>query len=223
MNTKLLNTPIYIWLAFFLSIPLFKFYPEIDLYLSSLFYKNNTFFLQDTLFESFFHDSIRPVIISAFLVPLGIYLYNLYYKKNLFTLTKRKLIYILLVLSLAPGAIVQYGFKNQFERPRPRHVVEFGGTKKFYPAYTVAHENGKSFSSGHVAAAFSLLGVAMLARKRRKFWITLVMLYGTGMMVARMAAGGHFFSDVMTSFFIVYIATNVLYKYMIENQEEKPI
>jgi len=81
-----------------------------------------------------------------------------------------------------------------------------------FPAFMMSNQDGYSFSSGHAAAAFSLLGFALLAKRRQKLFITTVLVYGTLVSLARMAAGGHFLSDVVTSFFIVYIATHVLYK-----------
>jgi len=220
MNTQYLNVPLYIWISFFISIPLFKFFGEIDLYIAHLFYKDNDFFLNGTLVETFFHVSIRPLIIIVIVVSFAIFFYNRYYKKELLNLTKRKLLYIFLVLALAPGLIINLFLKEGFERPRPKQIIEFNSKKEFYPAYTITNQGKDSFSSGHVAAAFSLLGLAMLAQRRRAFWMNLVLVYGVGMMIARMSAGAHFFSDVVTSFFIVYIANNILYKYLIEKKEE---
>ena len=220
INTKYMNIPLFIWISFIISIPLFKYFGEIDLFISHLFYKDNIFFLNDTLVEKFFHISIRPIIIFAILIPLGAYIYNSKYKKHFLTITKRKLLYIFLVLALAPGLIVNLFLKEGCERPRPKQIIEFGSKKEFYPAYTITNQGKDSFSSGHVAAAFSLMGLAMLAKRRREFWIKLTLIYGTGMMIARVAAGAHFFSDVLTSFFIVYISTHILYKYLIENSEE---
>jgi len=212
-----MNVPIYIWIAFLLSIPFFLFFAEIDLIVSSLFYKDDTFFLRGSLIEQLFYHSIRPIIITISIGALVIFFYNYFYKKNILNINKRTVLYIFLVFSLAPGLIVHAYFKDTFERPRPRQVVEFGGKKDFYPAYTLTEQDKSSFSSGHVAAAFSLLGIAMLANKRRRFWINITLIYGTGMMVARVVAGGHFFSDVVTSFFVVYISTHILYKYLIEH------
>ena len=220
VNKKILNTPLSVWVLFFISIPVFKYLPQIDLYISSLFYQDEIFFFKNTFIEQMFYKSIRPVVALSFLIPIGLFFYSRYMQKDILNITKKKLIFILLALSLVPGAIVQYGFKENFERPRPRQVVEFGGTQPFYPAYTFTNENGKSFSSGHVAAAFSLLGFGLLARSRKRLWMTIIFSYAVGMMIARVAAGAHFFSDVVTSFFIVFIGTNILYTLMIKNSKE---
>jgi lipid A 4'-phosphatase len=136
-------------------------------------------------------------------------------------MTKRKLLYIFLVISVVPGLVVSFLLKENFERPRPRDVTEFNGTKDFYKAFTITHEGKKSFSSGHVAAAFSLLGLVYLVQRRRAFWFALTLTYALSMMVARVASGAHFLSDVVTSFFIVYIANLILYYYLIEKNKKE--
>lgn len=223
MNKRYFNVPLSLWLGFFLSIPFFLYFSEVDLFVSHLFYKDNSFFLNDTPLEKFFHSSIRPIIILSLLIPLGITIYNYRTNKTLWGMTKRKLLYIFLVLALAPGLIVNLFLKEGCERPRPVQIKEFGSKKEFYPAFTITNQGKDSFSSGHVAAAFSLVGLAMLAQRRRKLWIMIATTYGIGMMIARVAAGGHFLSDVITSFFIVTIANLILYKYLIENEQSEQL
>jgi len=223
MTRKYFNVPFSLWLGFFLSIPFFLYFSEVDLFVSHLFYKDGDFFFNDTPLENFFHKSIRPMIILALLIPLVLTIYNHYFNKKLLSMTKRKLLYIFLVLVLAPGLIVNLFLKESCERPRPKQIIEFGSKKEFYPAFTLTNQGKDSFSSGHVAAAFSLVGLAMLAQRRRKVWIGVATTYGIGMMIARIAAGGHFLSDVVTSFFIVTIANLILYKYIIENEQSEQL
>lgn len=217
MDKKILNTPLFIWLLFFISIPFFKYVPSFDIALSSFFYNEEDFILKHTLFASFFYHSIRPILITIVIVTLSIFIYNNVKKKNVFSLGKRKLLYIILVLSFVPGGVVEYGLKQNFERPRPKEVTLFGGKKEFYPAYTFANQHSKSFSSGHAAAATSLIGLSLLFRRKTLFFVTL--LYSFGMMVARVGVGGHFASDVLTSFFLVYIANNILYTFIIKGKQ----
>ncbi|MDA3909420.1 MAG: phosphatase PAP2 family protein [Sulfurimonas sp.] len=48
--------------------------------------------------------------------------------------------------------------------------------------------------------------------------MALALTFGTSVSLARMAAGGHFLSDVVTSFFIVYITTHILYKLIFKEE-----
>ncbi|MBL0708265.1 MAG: phosphatase PAP2 family protein [Sulfurimonas sp.] len=212
MNKKYLNTSIYIWLAFLIASLIFIFLPEIDLYISSFFYDGKAFFLNGTIFESFFYYSVKPVIIILSVSTIGIFFYNHFKKKNILKINSKVLLYVVLFLTIAPVFIVNVGLKENWGRARPGQTVNFGGQKEFTPAFVMSDQGGYSFSSGHAAAAFSLLGFALLVKKRKKMWITLALSYGVLVSIARVSAGGHFFSDVVTSFFIVYISTNIIYK-----------
>jgi len=85
------------------------------------------------------------------------------------------------------------------------------------PFWIISNQNGYSFSSGHTAAAFSLIGFALLF-KRYKFLMPLILVYATCVSLARMGAGGHFLSDVVTSFFIVWIFTHIFYKLIFKEE-----
>ena len=219
-NKKILNVKLYIYLLFALSAYIFISFPQIDLFIASLFYNGKSFAANGTPLEQFFYHSVRPLIIFMLISTFLVFFYNLFFKTNYFNLHAKQLLFIILVLGLAPGLLVNVILKEHWGRPRPSQVQEFGGKLHFTPAYIRSHQEGYSFSSGHTAAAFSLLGFALLARGRKKFWISLVLLYGASVSLARMAAGGHFFSDVVTSFFIVWISTHILYKLIFKKDSD---
>jgi lipid A 4'-phosphatase len=212
LHKKYLNVKLYMWLAFVVCSLLFIFYPQIDIYTSHFFYNGSTFYLKGSLFERFFYNSVK-VLLTAFTVgSLGIYLYNKITNKDIFHINTRVIIYIVLVLSIAPGLIVNATLKDHWGRARPVQIKEFGGDKTFTPAFVLSDQKGHSFSSGHTSAAFAFIGFALLATKRRKFWMGLALGYGILVSFARLIAGGHFFSDIVTSFFIVWIVTHILYR-----------
>lgn len=217
ITKKVLNSPLYIWLAFVVSSIFFIFFSQIDIDFSSLFYKNG-FYLRGSLYETFFYKSV-PIVISTLAIgSITLFLYNTISKKNILGIDKKTILYIILVLSLAPGLIVNTTLKENWGRARPMDIVQFGGNKEFTPAFILSNQGGNSFSSGHGSAAFSILGFALLARSRKKLWITLALSYGVAVSFARIIGGGHFLSDNLTSFFIVYIATYALYGYIIEKK-----
>ncbi len=221
MNNKFLNVPLYIWISFIVLSLVFIFIPEIDIYVSSLFYNGSIFPANKTWLEQLLYHSIKPVIISLSLLTAFIYAYNKITKKNVLNVSGRVVIFIFLTLSLAPGLIVNVFLKENWGRPRPNQTIEYGGNMHFTPAFIPTKQDGYSFSSGHTAAAFSLIGFALLASRRKKFWMSLVVTYGIAISIARMAAGGHFLSDVVTSFFIVYIATLILYGLIIKQKSSE--
>jgi len=218
MNKKYLNVKLYIWLLFPMLSLIFIFFPQIDLFIASLFYDGKSFPMNGTWIEKLFYYSVRPLMIILILSTLAIFIYNYFKKKNILNINSKVILYLTLVLSIAPVLIVNTTLKENWGRARPAQIVNFGGKKEFTPAFIKSDQGGFSFSSGHTAAAFSLLGFALLAKRRQKFFISLVLLYGTLVSLARMAAGGHFLSDVVTSFFIVYIATHLFYRLVFKKE-----
>jgi len=220
MNKKFLNVSIYIWLAFFVLSVVFITFPEIDIAVSQRFFDGERFYNNGLFWEDTLNRSVKPLLILFFLLPLAIYIYNRVTKKELLGINSKVMLYIVLVLTLAPGLIVNLVLKDNWGRERPTKIVEFGGEKEFTPAFVITGGEGHSFSSGHAAAAFSLIGFALLAKRRKRLWMTLAISYGIGVSLSRIAAGGHFLSDVVTSFFIVYITTHILYLVVFKRESD---
>jgi membrane-associated PAP2 superfamily phosphatase len=70
--------------------------------------------------------------------------------------------------------------------------------------------DGNSFPSGHASIGFYLLVLYFILNKKKSF-LFLGLAYGGIMALGRMVQGGHFLSDVLTSWFIVYITAEMLY------------
>ncbi len=218
MSKKVLSIPLWQWLAMLSLCLLFVSMPQIDIYISSLFFRDR-FIGNGTLIETLLYDSVKPLLILSFVGAIVLWLYNRYIaKENLLGFTGRKLIFVLLSLLIGAGLIVNAILKENLGRARPAQTTIFEGTLPFTPAFIPTQHDGYSFTSGHAAAAFSLLAFAYLARRHRAFWISLVISYGSAVGVARISAGGHFFSDVVVSFFIVYIVTTILYNKVLKDE-----
>lgn len=125
----------------------------------------------------------------------------------------RDLAYLLLVLALGPGLIVNGLLKEHWGRARPVNCVEFGGSQTFTPAYVFSDQGGKSFSSGHAAGSAYWVVVALILARggRRRYWLGLAVGYSLLVAWARLAAGGHFFSDILISWFILALLAWGLY------------
>jgi membrane-associated phospholipid phosphatase len=112
------------------------------------------------------------------------------------------LIFLTATFALGPGLIVNEGFKAHMHRPRPVHVRDFGGAASFRPFYRADGDCAKncSFASGETAAAFWMLAPAALAPPPwRAGAVGMALLFGTATGMLRVAAGGHFLSDVLFS------------------------
>lgn len=127
---------------------------------------------------------------------------------------------LLLTIIIGPGVLVNGVFKEHWGRPRPRQTVDLGGTMAYQPPLKPAFDqNGKSFPCGHCAAAFSLLAFWFLFRRRRALaWLSLIGAVGLGVLVglARMAAGGHFLSDVIWAAVLTFFAAWISYYWIID-------
>ena len=211
----------WIWLLFLVSIALFWLYPNLDLVISSLFFTPNNGELDPEIFGTFVQENIfftavfRHVkyVITATVIVLII---------MLFLPAKRKIaIYLLLVLALAPGLIVNAVFKDRFGRARPAQIVYFGGDKNFTPPFVITDqcERNCSFSSGHAVAGFYFMAVSFVLKNNAAkiaFW--LAFCYGWLIGIVRIAQGGHFASDVLFSFFVAYIVSRAVYYAMFERK-----
>ncbi len=118
---------------------------------------------------------------------------------------------LLLTLLLGPALLVNLVFKDNWGRPRPRQTVEFGGDMHYAPPLQPRFgQEGRSFTCGHCSVGFSLLAFWFIfkRRHRRLAWLSLLAASLAGLLVgaARMAAGGHYLSDVLWSGFVVFFA-----------------
>ncbi|HDT15444.1 MAG TPA: phosphatase PAP2 family protein, partial [Firmicutes bacterium] len=117
---------------------------------------------------------------------------------------RKEALIVILTVMLGPGLIINVISKEYTGRPRPREITEFGGQWKFKKVFEFGKPGmGHSFPAGHPSAGFLFYALyAALRRRHGKtaagfFWFSI--LYGSAIGAARMAQGGHFFSDVIWS------------------------
>lgn len=136
-------------------------------------------------------------------------------------------LFLVILLVLGPGLIVNSVFKEYWGRPRPREIVQFGGKKEFLHPWQkgVAH-NGRSFPSGHSSAAFYLSAPFFLLRRRKPgtaaLWMAGGLIFGCLMSVARITQGGHFLSDNLWAWGMVHLTAVALYYLMRLDRDELP-
>lgn len=211
MNDKILAVPPSIWIAFFGTALVFIAIPELDLIVSRLFYTPGLGFrFRGTALERLVYHSVEWLTLWGGLALIGAWLIDRARGRVRFGLAGRDLAVALLVLAIGPGLLVNAILKEHTGRARPVNIIEHGGDRDFTPAFVPSDQGGGSFSSGHAAAAFFWMTVALLARRRRSLWLTMAIAYGVVVGLVRIAAGGHFLSDVLVSFFIVLLVTLIL-------------
>lgn len=214
------------WLILFLAFAnLMLAWPALDLVVAGWFYTPGEGFpALGQAWERFLYHSVEVLMLAGNLTLAAVWLWNRRTGRRLLGLTGRKLALLLCVLALLPGLLVNQVLKEHWGRARPVQVEQFGGERPFTPAFVYTGGRGGAFSSGHVAAAAYLIGVAHLLAGPRSRWLLLAAVYTALVGLARMAAGGHFLSDVVTSVFLVlfgYLLLRRLFRFDEETQKAR--
>jgi len=135
--------------------------------------------------------------------------------------------FMVILLALGPGLLVNTAFKGHWGRERPREMSMFGGSKAYQQPWERGKAGaGRAFPSGHAGAAF-YLAMPFFALRRRKPRVAARiyccgMLYGILMGIARMVQGGHFMSDILWAWGVVHLTAVVLYYLIGLDSEEIP-
>ena len=210
-----LGIPVAGLILFFAFADLMLALPRIDLASSALFYTPGVGFAMDGQhWERVVYHSVEWLMVAVNLALVALWLLNRIARRTVLGVTGRKLALLLCLLAMLPGLLVNQILKENWGRARPAQVTEFGGERRFTPAFVYSDQGGGSFSSGHAAAAFYLVAVAAVLRGPRSGWVIITALYAALVGFARIAAGGHFLSDVVTSAFLVlfgYLALRRLF------------
>ncbi|MEC7840138.1 MAG: phosphatase PAP2 family protein [Chlamydiota bacterium] len=184
--------------------------PSLDIDIENFFF-NQSNFTGNTLFTFIYQYGPYPALVTASLSFVGFI--TSFFLSSLLPFRKS---FALLVLTLAIGSglIVHIALKEQWGRPRPKQVTEFGGKQEFRPFYSPNFFNqpepSKSFPCGHCSTGFYFFALALAGKrlKNRKLEVIgylLAMALGIALSVARMAQGGHFFSDTITAALIMWM------------------
>ena len=132
---------------------------------------------------------------------------------------RRNGIFLLLSVALGPGLVVNAIFKDHWHRPRPRDIAEFGGPLHYRPAPLPGGEGGASFPCGHCSVGFLYAAGWWMWKRRRPAWawgsLAAGLTAGFALGLGRMAAGGHFLSDVIWSALLALGVAHFLYYYVL--------
>ncbi|ARU57901.1 Na(+)-translocating NADH:ubiquinone oxidoreductase subunit F [Oleiphilus messinensis] len=224
-----------IWLRldlhlFLLSCILFVLFPEIDLRVSELFYDSNQgFYLKSSPLVMLVYN----VFANIHFFILGILLILIYQDRiailrkvslpSALQLPKTKLKFLLVLLLVGPGILVNIALKdNSTGRPRPAQIEEFGGTNQFSKPFEITNQchHNCSFVSGHASVGFYLMAFAWIFHARP--WLLGGILLGGLVGLGRVIQGGHFLSDVLFCFWVMYLTTRLVaefYKLRLDTPE----
>lgn len=127
---------------------------------------------------------------------------------------------VLLVYLAGPALMANAVFKENWSRPRPGHVIEFGGKHSFKPWWDPRGTcpQNCSFVSGEASSAFAMLALAVIAPIGWRFRaVGAALLYGGLVGAIRVMVGGHFTSDVVFAgvftALVVWTAHGLIYRW----------
>ena len=214
-------------------------WPLLDIELSKLFYTETHGFIYRNNYLVLLFFKLIPILTKLFIfICIS---YYLFYKLLKYNKTSRILstlsLYLIISALIGPGLIVNYIFKENFGRARPKEISYFNGKKSFTPAASISDQctHNCSFSSGHAAMAyyFTALGYVFVLRnniynnsKTKPYILTskyisekktftliyiICLVFGSLVGFSRVLMGGHFVSDVIASCCVVLMTNHLLY------------
>jgi lipid A 4'-phosphatase len=132
----------------------------------------------------------------------------------------RAALLMLLTLALGPGLLANVILKDNWGRPRPIDVTEFGGSFKFVPWWDPRGGCPKncSFVAGEPSGAFWTLAPAALTPPHwRALAYGAALTFGTAVGLLRAGGGGHFISDVIFAgvfmFLLIWVMHRILFRW----------
>lgn len=215
---KLYLPKIAIYSSFIVMALILHYFPQIDIFVSNLFYDPKSGFLDQSSTIIVYSLHFVKLYCACWVIGVAVSSLTTLSKTKSFNLRHYiKEIYICTVFLIGPGVLIHYAIKEIFSRPRPFVTTLYGGDAAFTPAFSVNHvasDAFKSFVSGHAAAGFMLIALAMLFNgKQYRILLCAGIALGLAFGLIRISIGYHFFSDVVCSGMLIYLLSDVLSHY----------
>ncbi len=179
-------------------------FPGVDLLASGLIYSDGHFILAQNAFATWLKDKISLLMMIAGISLFGCMVLAFWRGNHS---QRKKALYLFLAMALGPGLVTNAVFKDHWGRARPRDIVEFGGTRQFTPALSIAAQCRKncSFYSGHAAVGFFWVSLAFVTGRRFLFFGGFFFGWLVGLL--RWLQGAHYLSDIVfAAFFTIGIS-----------------
>jgi lipid A 4'-phosphatase len=189
---------------------IFGIYGNLDINLSSQFFD-----WQSMLFttggrpgEQHSRDAARLIITAIAAVPgVAVFAKLLLPRRRMF-MSGRTALFMLLTLAIGPGIVANLVLKDHWHRARPIDILHFGGNDRFTRWWDPRGpcSNNCSFIAGEPSGAFWTMAVAAVAPPEWQIAAySAAVIFGVALGVLRMAAGGHFFTDVVFAGVFMYL------------------
>ncbi len=156
--------------------------------------------------------------IPALILSIGaLFAFILSYSKERIQPFRKIASYLVLVMIIGPGLLVNSILKDNWGRPRPRDLFQYGGEYRYEEPLTYdADSPGKSFPCGHATMGYYFFALAFVLRHRKRALAAFISLgaalWGSIIGWIRVGQGGHFASDVLWAGILVYLTAFLLYR-----------
>ena len=197
----------------------FAIYQVLDLMAAALFFDGDT--SRFPISRDAGWNTVRDL---AYFVPylliapsLFVLIRKLIFPRTKMAIASSVVLFLIGSFIAGPGVLTNLILKDNWGRPRPIQVEEFGGKADFVPWWRPggACERNCSFVSGEGSLAFWTVAPAMLAPPQfRPLAMGGAVLFGASVGGLRIAFGRHFLSDVLFSG-IFTIAVVLLFYYLL--------
>jgi membrane-associated PAP2 superfamily phosphatase len=202
----------------------FGLYPQLDLMIAAPFHLISLFG---------FHFGLRlypPLMLArdiglwvgtALILPaVAALVLKLALPRRRLLLPGRAILFLIATIALGPGLVANVVLKDNWSRPRPIEVTQFGGPLHFVAWWDPRGECDKncSFVSGDVSGAFwTIAPAALVPPPWRALAYGAALALGAGMAALRIIMGGHFFSDAVFAgvftFLIIWVVHGLIYRW----------
>jgi lipid A 4'-phosphatase len=189
---------------------LFGVHPRADIDISALFYdpRQHLFVVNVQPWANNARDAaswlITLILAPACLAWVG----KLVKPKRPTLVPARAALFLIVTMALGPGILANVILKDHWGRVRPIDVTELGGTGRFTAWWDPRGDcpDNCSFIAGEPSGAFWTMAPAALAPPQ---WRLLAyggaLAFGAAVGLLRIAAGGHFFTDVVFAGVFIYL------------------
>jgi len=201
----------------------FGVFPQLDLDFSALFFdaKTHVWMAEGKTWVAHARDAAR-LVTGLLVAPAGLAaVWKLVLPRARMLVPGRAALFLLLSLALGPGILANSVLKDHWGRYRPVDLTQFGGSDRPFTAWwdpRGACVGNCSFIAGEPSGAFWTLAAAAFAPPQwRALAYGAAIAFGAAVGLIRIAAGGHFFSDVAFAgvfmFLLIYVLHGLIYRW----------
>jgi membrane-associated PAP2 superfamily phosphatase len=206
--------------------------PQLDLDLAAIGFDSSRhmFVVNAQPWVQYIRQAARIVITLLALPAFTAIAFKLIWPQRPMLIQARAAFFLIATLALGPGLITNLILKDHLGRPRPIDVQQFGGDDHFEPWWDPRGNcsNNCSFVAGEPSGAFWTLAPAALAPPPlQAVAYGAALTFGIALGAFRMAAGAHFFSDVVFSGVLMYVLIwamhGLIYRWPATRLDEKAV